>query len=278
MASQRPTCSTLALLCALVLSSACATVATRDPQTPQEKSTYEDGLVRVLSWNVGTSQTTNSSLQDEHIPVVIETVSMTRPDVVLLQEVESQHQAEKIRQGLADNGLNYSAMAIKADPDKSDMLLVTLFPGGQVEARSWHTSEGMGVLAVPTGGMWVLNVQGPARWAPARNRFFREASTWAAEHTGPVVFGGDYNLDPEGDQMALWFTWPALDRSTFRLIRNAFPVGTSAESTTASGRAFDHIRARFARLVDQQLLVGHRSGTMDHDPVMADIAPLLQRP
>ncbi|MEC9073542.1 MAG: endonuclease/exonuclease/phosphatase family protein [Myxococcota bacterium] len=278
MASSRQNIAVILLSALLTLGSGCASVATRAPEAPAERTPYEEQVVRVLSWNVGTSKTTDSSLDNDHIPIVVETIAMAGADVVLLQEVGSQHQSEKIRQGLADKDVHYTAVTIKTDPDVADRLLVTLFKGGQGEARSWHTSEGMGVLAVPAGGMWVLNVQGPPRFAPARNRFFREASTWAAEHTGPVIFGGDYNLDPDGKQFALWFTWPALDRSTFRLLRNAFPIGTTAKITTAQERAFDHIRARFARLVSEQHLTGHREGNMDHDPVMADIAPLMHRP
>ena len=274
----KPALRHLSLLLFALLFAGCATSATRAPGKIPARSLLEPDALRVLAWNLGTAEMSAGTLDDDNVEIVVETLEMVKADVVLLQSVSDPDQATQIVEMLTDRGVPYVSVHTKADPDRPDALLVTLFGGSQGEARTWQSSEGYGILSVPAKGMLVINVHGPHRWAPARNRFFREAATWAAEHKGVVVMGGSFSVDPEGRQRALWFSWPGRDRSTFRLIRNAFPVGTEVGPTTSQEWALDHIRARFARVVVQARLEGHRQGAMSHDPILAEIAPLLTRP
>ncbi len=260
-----------------------------------------DGL-RILTWNVGTMDPRAIRMPDDAAGRVAEVIVDADADLVVLQEIASEAQAEAIIDDLEAAG-GGSAEAWQdvlwvpdaAHPDGHGLVLSRRplgwkpkLPDFMVSRHAPATGLGRngvlrrhppaGLASVETSELSVLLVHAPPRSATARAELFRYArdgvrAIRALGSKRPAVIVGDFNLDPDGRHLASLIPGadPDLDAESFALLLEQYPIGTGPTPTTAYGLRFDHVRATQGAIVAEHVIRGARRYPQDHDPLLVEL-------
>ncbi|MGW4371077.1 endonuclease/exonuclease/phosphatase family protein [Nocardia takedensis] len=146
--------------------------------------------------------------------------------------------------------------------DRDEYLVLVVDGGGErVEAESFDSDGGKGVLAVRVGGVTVLatHVTGDARRWEQLTRL-REVADAAG---GPVVLLGDFNIGRDSVAEHLGDTFTVAE-----LLRDGLP--TRLRSSGTKSQFIDHVVARGVAIVEAG--VESAGGLSDHNPVRARLS------
>lgn len=256
--------STLAVLAALLL--AFGQGWTRRART-FEPGPREAEVLRVVTWNLGGARGGEThGLEGADVPHVADVLGALDADVVLLQEVGSQARLEDLRARL---GLDWRLVR----------------GGGDCRALVRRTWERWGERG--TGGAVRLSIEHEGRriaiaalHASAFDPEERNEQIGALtrdlldEPADARVLAGDLNLDLDPGQRGDLFTSDLhRDVETYGYVtQHLVDTGVDGGPTAEPDRRLDYV------LVSEALTVvaagpwkGRRAGSMDHDPVVADL-------
>ena len=262
---------------ALALACFLAAAVLREPRAePYEPGVRAPGVLRVVTWNVGGASSQGPhALSDERIEHVAATIEALEPDVVALQEVARRSQLERLRERL---GGSWKSLAGYGSP--RPCLLVR---EGELEELASHSlSRSLLALWRPPGRppIAIQTIHGDVASSRERNEAIGSAVDELFERasTPRRILLGDFNLDLDLDKRRDLFTddehrdVETYAQATARLADAARGRGSTAEPD----RRLDYVLYApegFA-LAGAGPWKGRRQGDMDHDPVVADLAPL----
>jgi len=232
-----------------------------------------EGTLRVISWNVGGAGGEDGHpLADASIPAVAETLTELGPDLVLLQEMASASQVYALVDALGDGW----TFVVGREGGRR---LAALSFGGELEPF-WSEDRCLGVV-LRVGGFGPVSAVGvhADAWSSAeRNLTIGSAvdRLMRRDEEGGRVLAGDLNLDVDVDKRSDLFSDDS-DRDVWTYNYVATRLEDAARglgSTAEPDRRLDYL------FVDERLAVitagpwkGRRVNDMDHDPVVADVAP-----
>ncbi len=240
---------------------------------PYEPGVRAAHVVRIATWNVGgASGGANHALRAEHVDHVAGVLRALDPDVVVLQEVGSHSSFRRLRDALGggwdaayESGGGLGAFARRG------------------ELRHFRTPDGLERsihLTYEPGGdrspLVLMGVHAHVFDAERRNREIGRAVDALAQRVAGwgCVLLGDLNLDVDLDTKRDLFTnREHLDVETYNYVAQRFAdAATGRGSTAEPDRRLDYV------FVSEELEVvkagpwkGQRVGSMDHDPVVAEV-------
>lgn len=225
--------------------------------------------LRLLTWNVGKiylpweSRASNRDLR--HIARVLREL---HPHVVALQELRDREQLGRL---LAELGRGWRG-AIPADSYDRRAALLLRIHGRFFELPTTSGRIAQGAqLRLPDGRrVNVVSLHLDAFSAPRRLEQAQEISEGLGRRKADVdLLLGDFNLDPEAvktrsadQQLQQWLTTNYVD------------AGKEAGTTTIFSRRLDYVfyRGKSVASSKARALRGQRINTMDHDPLLVDLA------
>jgi len=229
---------------------------------------HEPGSLRIVTWNVGGDRDGRPhGLLPEHQEAVAATLLALDPDLVLLQEVGDRGALERLAQRLGP--------AWKVVRGRGD--LGALSP--RLELATWRTplSRSLGLtLTLGERELALLALHADAFSAEDRNREVGPLVEALLERRADAyLLAGDLNLDLDLDKRADLFSSDLhLDVETYNFVATRLvDVGRRAGPTAEPDRRLDYVfvsAALEARSVGPWK--GRRVGSMDHDPLVADLS------
>lgn len=230
--------------------------------------------LRVVTWNVGAAD--GEPLLDERVEHVAAVLRELDPDLVALQEVDGLRQAHRLETLLGDGwakslarGLGERRVVLLA---RGGELRELDAPGPAARARAvvWEPADRPAVV--------LIGAHADAFAPDARNRLLGELADFLARDDLPParVLAGDLNLDLDLDKRRDLFTPDAhLDVESYGyLTRRLVDAGRGSGSTAEPDRRLDYVLVAGLAVRSAGPWRGRRAGTMDHDPVVADLLPL----
>ena len=238
------------------------------------------GVVRVVTWNVGGAEGGDMhALPDRQLGHVAQTLAALDADVIALQELASARQGEVLAERLGPewsgrfSGRGLALLARNAVfRDTGDLGTGDLGTG---DLGTGDRSLGA-TLSVRGHDLAVIGVHAHAFDAKGRNRTLGEATTELLEVRGvdARILLGDLNLDVDLDKQRDLFSNRAhLDVETYNYIGGLLQDAARGRGSTAEpDRRLDYIFVSPPVTVEAAgPWKERRSGTMDHDPVVADL-------
>ncbi|MCA9633032.1 MAG: endonuclease/exonuclease/phosphatase family protein [Myxococcales bacterium] len=247
-------------------------------------------VLRVVSWNVWGVPFV-SDAREQRMRAIGPAIAKLRPNVVLLQELWSEGDAEVVIQALADAGLAYEihgASARFAAFGSSGLLIAADRPLRGVsrldyELGRWpHTPYHLDWLSrkaalaatidTPGGPLLLVNTHWQAayrtgNYAPVRLAQSLELCEWLTEReTSHLLLAGDFNQEP-GEH--------ATDLLGARLGAGELAGGEGLDRIFAVGIRLEH--AREALTEDVALTDGRRMPLSDHPAWVADVQLVSRR-
>lgn len=239
-------------------------LTTRDPDT-----------LRIVTWNVGGAGGYGGrNLRDGHLAHIVGVLNKLDADVMLLQEIASDHQLRRLKKllrGRPEVGLSSGggqSLAIIAQRGKLQVRN-HLTQGLRALAASYHASGKPPVL--------MLNVHAHPYSAKARNTLIGRATDLLMQHDSAYlkILAGDLNLDIDpGKRRDLFSDNQHLDVETYNyLLQHLSDLTQNTGSTAEPDRRLDYIFAETGRVkvIRAGPWKGRRIADMDHDPVVADL-------
>jgi endonuclease/exonuclease/phosphatase family metal-dependent hydrolase len=224
-------------------------------------------VLRIVTWNVGGAEEGRPhGLQAADQPHVADVLAMLDPDVVLLQEVAGRSQLRELRDGL---GLDWRLL--RGDGDAHALV--------HRATERWPARDGTSAVrfSIEHAGRTVALAALHASAFDAEERNAQIGALADALLDVPAdgwLLGGDLNLDLDPGKRGDLFTNDLhRDVETYGyLTERLVDAGVDGGPTAEPDRRLDYV------LVSESLEVvaagpwkGHRTGTMDHDPVVADL-------
>ena len=232
------------------------------------------GVVRVVTWNVGGAIDGDVfALPEGQLDHVAQVLAALDADVVALQELESVRQGEILAERL---GPEWSGRS----PGHSSERGLAILARNAVFRDSGELDTGdrwLGaVLSVRGHDLAVIDVHAHAFDARDRNRTLGEATTELLEvqRVDARILLGDLNLDVDLDKKRdLFSNRVHLDVETYNYIGGLLQDAARGRGSTAEpDRRLDYVFVSPAVTVEAAgPWKERRSGTMDHDPVVADL-------
>lgn len=228
--------------------------------------------MRVLTWNVlhRVHAETHGEPAVERWPdepsrtrAIVETLKRVAADVVLLQEVSGDVLAALRGAFPHVTSHLFPRMPRPKRPttavtDASEHLVIVSGPGSTVwRAQTAANDGGKGLLAVEQGG--VLFVSTHVSWGEKREPQLEALARVVREHVGPLVIGGDFNVEASVVCAALG-------------LQNV-PLAAGAAKTRVGrdgGGDIDHLFVRGLAATTAQVL--EHDVLSDHAPVAVDLA------
>lgn len=231
--------------------------------------------MRVVTWNVGgKTGATGQPMQDEWIAGVAGTIRELSPDLVLLQEVASRGQLDEL---LSELGGSWRGTVTA----RGDRRVGVLYERGSIRIppsfwRRGRTNVALVYVSPDHPPLATVAVHADAYSAKQRNQALGRAVDLLLSLRGAdaKLLAGDLNLDLDLDKRRdLFSDNEHLDVETYNYITNRlFDAGIGQGSTAEPDRRLDYI------FVNEKLgvaaagpLKDRRVGTMDHDPMVADL-------
>ncbi|MEM7306539.1 MAG: endonuclease/exonuclease/phosphatase family protein [Planctomycetota bacterium] len=241
------------------------------PPPPFEPGAREDGTLRVVTWNVGGARGGElHGLRDADAPHVASVLRALAPDVAVLQEVGSRAAADELARALGSGwearrgagGL--TVLAREAELDRARR--VRGVGRALVVELRWRGLE-----------VALAGVHADAFDPEERNEEVgRTAERLFDERADLHLLLGDLNLDVDLDKKRdLFSSQVHLDVETYNFVADRLRDAASGRGATAEpDRRLDYVFvSRSARVEAAGPWKGQRVGTMDHDPVVADVLP-----
>lgn len=236
--------------------------------------TRPDGALRVLTWNVGGSGgVSGQPLQDAWLPAIRAVLQDLDPDVAVFQELDRRAQLDALLAG--STGRWHVACT-----DRGDRRVGALARAGQLKSSVVPAPGGRAFLQLelrPAEGpaLRLLGVHCDAYSAHLRNRQIGLAVQVLQRHPGARLLAGDLNLDLDlGKRSDLFSDDEQLDVESYNFaVQSLADLGIAAGSTAEPDRRLDYMLADAGTVSALQVAVcrGRRTGSMDHDPLVADL-------
>lgn len=243
---------------------------------PWQPSPRQESLLRVATWNVGSSSDAGGkSLRSEHLQHVVAVLRSIDADVVVLQEVRDRAQLQDLLELLPPG-----ASAVHRGGQKVRAVSIVAW-------RGRLTQVGMGDALVARYDsrtfvpLFVAGVHANPLSSTNRNETLGRLVNNLGHRLGeqPSILAGDLNLDLDLDKRRDLFSDNEYrDVETYNFICDHFQdAAVDAGSTAEPDRRLDYI------FVDPQYLEvmqagpwkKQRTGDMDHDPLIADLRVLV---
>lgn len=139
--------------------------------------------------------------------------------------------------------------------DASEHLVVITSPGSTVRrAQTFSSDPGKGLLAVERDGVVVVSTH--VSWGEKRTAQLAALAEFAEQVQGPLVIGGDFNVEVE-------VVLPALPLSPARLASDSMKTRVGEDGD--GGADIDHLL--FRSLEPEVAVVLSQDGLSDHSPV-----------
>ena len=243
-------------------------------------------MLRLVTWNLGSaSGATGAALRDEHLDHIAKSLVELGPDLVLLQELRDGRQFEelqaRLRQQDPANG-SWSGIITRRGVRR----LAALARQGNLTGKGWSFGMSRPLLQVQFDqpGQPLLSaviLHADAFSAEERNQSIGFAVDFLFENSpgGHRILAGDLNLDVDVNKRRdLFSDDDRLDVETYNYVALRLEdVGRGTGSTARPDRRLDYLFAD----PDHFESVGaapwpeQRFGDMDHDPLVADLLPVL---
>ena len=230
------------------------------------------GVVRVVTWNVGGAVGGKThALPESQLDHVADVLRALDPDVVALQELASDRQAWSLIRRL---GEGWDAVTARGSLAILARTAPTLERAGPSRGERWMLAR----VEARGHRLAVLNVHASAFDADARNQTVGQATEalLALDGGDARVLLGDLNLDVDLDKKRDLFSNRAhLDVETYNYIGGMLTDAAHGRGSTAEpDRRLDYVFTSPESVVEAAgPWKGRRAGTMDHDPVVADVRP-----
>jgi endonuclease/exonuclease/phosphatase family metal-dependent hydrolase len=236
----------------------------RDPDT-----------LRIVTWNVGGAGGYGGrNLRDEHLPHIGDVLNQLDADVILLQEIASDHQLRRLKRLLKGR-----PEIVRSSGRSRSLAIVAR--RGQLQVRN-HAAPGLRALAAsyyPSGKppVLLLNIHAHPYSAEARNISIGRATDVLMRYDPAhlKILAGDLNLDIDiGKRRDLFSNNQHLDVETYNyLLQHLSDLTRNTGSTAEPDRRLDYIFGDTGRMavVRSGPWKGRRIEDMDHDPVVADL-------
>jgi endonuclease/exonuclease/phosphatase family metal-dependent hydrolase len=229
--------------------------------------------IRIVSWNVGRifRPKGNNRLADADVPRVIRGLRTLAPDVILLQEIESATQLERLLAGL--EGYD-GQMATECDYDRHVAAFArrTLAPEFE-QARLEPTRRGTVLVGFDVGKTRgaALAVHLDVREQDRKRSQVDALMALAKARSEPLVLlGGDFNLDPRWTRLLR----TPLDASTYaRILEDFIDAGEHGGPTLVRLLRVDHffVRRPFEKALAMHVARKTRLPFGDHAPIVLDV-------
>jgi endonuclease/exonuclease/phosphatase family metal-dependent hydrolase len=236
--------------------------------TPEPR---ESDTLRIVTWNVGGALGGRTRpLDDSDVPAVVAALQRLDADLVVLQEVGTLAQFERVRGGL---GAGWSGRR-----DSHGIAVLARDSAVGPVQRIEGARRGL-VLELERDGrrLAVAALHADAFDARARNRAIGAAvDALLAREADLFVLLGDLNLDVDLDRRRDLFSDDShLDVETYNYAAQRLADAASGRGATAEpDRRLDYVFvSRGTEVLAAGPWKGQRTGAMDHDPVVADIKP-----
>jgi endonuclease/exonuclease/phosphatase family metal-dependent hydrolase len=239
-----------------------------------EPAERDAGVVRVVTWNVGGAVGGEvHALPDQELEHVAGVLAALDADVVALQELASSRQARALADAL---GPEWSVHGSGRGSGHGLALLARDAELGDPDELGRGERSFGAVLSVRGRALAVMDVHASAFDARDRNRALGEATTRLLEVPGvdAHVLLGDLNLDVDLDKKRDLFSNAAhLDVETYNYVGRFLQDAARGRGPTSEpDRRLDYVFVSEAVTVEAAgPWKGQRAGTMDHDPVVADL-------
>jgi endonuclease/exonuclease/phosphatase family metal-dependent hydrolase len=244
-----------------------------------------EGTLRVVTWNVGGAlQAGGAPLRDDWLEPIAAALRELDPDLVLLQEVARPEQLARLRREL---GRGWRALLDEGSGRRVALLArdarLAPLPGAAPSAAQGRALAAL-VSRADGAELAVVVVHADAFSARARNALLGGAVETLRAATFPArrdsrrlrLLGGDLNLDLDLDKRRDLFSDDAhLDVESYNAVASALEDAARGRGATAEpDRRLDYLFVDSAfRILAAGPWPGRRVGSMDHDPVVADLAP-----
>ena len=227
----------------------------------------EDDVVRIVTWNVGSSlEEGGAALEDEALDHVAAVIRELDADWVFLQEVDSRRQLRDLRERL---GARWEGKSSRS----SGRRIAALARDGVLDAvRSRERSL---TVRIRSHDVLLIAVHADAFSATERNELLGESADQLADNSSRGILLGDFNLDLDLDKRRELFSDDEyLDVETYNYVAKRLRDATVGTGSTAEpDRRLDYIFVdpRAFEVVRSGPFRGRRVRSMDHDPVVCDL-------
>lgn len=226
---------------------------------------------RVVTWNVlhrvhaevhGEPCLVHWPEEAKRVAALVEAVRAHGADVALLQEVSGDvvsalRAAFPEREVLSHLLPRVPKRAVAGVVDRSEHLVVIAPRGAKVKrATTYESDPGKGLLAVEVGGMVFVSTH--VSWGEKRADQLITLRAAVASLGGPIVVGGDFNVEREVVE-------PALGASCVALSAGAL---ATRDDEKGRGLWIDHLLGFGGALLRDARVLSHRDES-DHRPVVA---------
>jgi endonuclease/exonuclease/phosphatase family metal-dependent hydrolase len=238
-------------------------------------TTRQPGDLRIVTWNVGgIGGYGGRSLNEERLHHIAAVLNKLNADLILLQEVASAHQGQRLRRMLDGHWeviVSAGGVSLQAILGQRGKLqnLSRLAQSSHTLAASYEPSGMPPVL--------LMNIHANPYSAKERNTVIGQATNVLMhQDSGQLrILAGDLNLDVDIDKRRDLFTDNEhLDVETYNyLVEHLADVTRGTGTTAEPDRRLDYIFADAGRvrIIRAGPWKGKRVADMDHDPVVADL-------
>ncbi|MBI1853828.1 MAG: endonuclease/exonuclease/phosphatase family protein [Planctomycetes bacterium] len=232
--------------------------------------------LRVVTWNVGGSGGPEGhALVDKNLPWIAERLRSLDADVIVLQEVASRDQLQRLRALL---GADETESTITAFGDRR---IGVLARRGSLEAAEFRASRGRALAATyrqrGRAPVALVAVHADAYSAKQRNGEIGAALERLSRMNSAEakILAGDFNLDLDlGKRRDLFTDDEHLDVETYNVVaKTLLDTAADAGPTAEPDRRLDYVFVSpdaFA-VASARPWKGQRLGDMDHDPLVVDL-------
>ena len=238
-------------------------------------ATRQPDDLRIVSWNVGGAGGYGGrSLKNEFLPHIAAVLKELNADLILLQEVASPHQVQRLSRKL---GGRWEVIVSTG----GSSLLAILGQRGRLQSQTRLTqsvrSQAASYQQPGMPPVLVINLHASPYSAKERNAQIGRATDVLMSHNSGhlKILAGDLNLDVDIDKRRDLFTDDEyLDVETYNyLVQHFSDVAQNTGSTAEPDRRLDYIflKAGQINVIRAGPWKGRRVADMDHDPVVADL-------
>lgn len=240
-----------------------------------QPATRHPNDLRIVSWNVGGAGGHGGrSLKNEFLPHIAAVLKKLNADLILLQEVASSYQAQRLSRILGGPW----EVIVSAG---GSSLLAVLGQRGRLQSQPGLTrrirSQAASYQSPGKPPVLVINLHASPYSAKERNAHIgRTTEILMRRDAGLLkILAGDLNLDVDIDKRRDLFTDDEyLDVETYNyLVQHFSDVAQNSGSTAEPDRRLDYIfvEAGQVDVIRAGPWKGQRLADMDHDPVVADL-------